>query len=207
MILKKLEVGNFAANCFIVGDEATKEGIVIDPGAEGGLILKQVKALGLNIKYIVLTHSHMDHTGGVAAVKEGTGAKLAIHEEEANSLRRPLFRGMMPLASPPPEPDLLLTEGDTVNVGKIALKVLHTPGHTPGGMSLYTEGAVFTGDTLFNFGIGRADFPGADYDQELESIRNKLLTLPDDTKVYPGHGPDTTIGVERRGNPFLHGEM
>lgn len=207
MILRKLEVGSFAANCYLVGDEASKEGMVIDPGAEANTILKAVKNLGLKVKYIVLTHSHIDHIGAVAEVKEGTGARLAIHEDDAESLQRPSFRMMMPFSKPAPPPDVLLKAGDAIQLGKLVFKVLHTPGHTEGGICLYGDGIVITGDTLFNFGIGRADFPGASYDQELDSIRNQLMTLPDNTLVLPGHGPDTTIGTERQGNPFLHGAV
>lgn len=208
MIVKKLEVGMFASNCFIVGDEESKEGMIIDPGADARAILDSIKTLDLKIKLIVLTHSHMDHIGALAEVKQATGAPIAIHQEEADSLKRPQFRMMMaPFAKASPPAEVLLKEGDTITIGKISFKVLHTPGHTPGGISLYTKGIVFTGDTLFNFGIGRADFPGSDYDQELKSISEKLMTLPDNTKVCPGHGPDSTIGVERRGNPFLDGSF
>ena len=208
MIVKKLELGAFAANCFIVGDEETKEGMIIDPAADGNSIMKNVNALGLKIKMIVLTHSHMDHIGALAEVKEKTGAPLAIHAEEAASLKSPQFRMIMaPFSKRPPPADIILKDGDTINIGKLSFKVLHTPGHTPGGISLYTKGIVFTGDTLFNFGIGRADFPGSNYEQELESISKRLMPLPDNTIVCPGHGPDSTIGVERRGNPFLNGEM
>lgn len=208
MIVKKLELGAFAANCFIVGDEETKEGMIIDPAADGNSIMKNVNALGLKIKMIVLTHSHMDHIGALAEVKEKTGAPLAIHAEEAASLKSPQFRMIMaPFSKRPPPADIILNDGDTINIGKLSFKVLHTPGHTPGGISLYTKGIVFTGDTLFNFGIGRADFPGSNYEQELESISKRLMPLPDNTIVCPGHGPDSTIGVERRGNPFLNGEM
>lgn len=204
MILKKLELGMFASNCYVVGDESTKEGMVIDPGANAKQILGAIEDLGLNIKVIVLTHSHMDHVGALAEVKEATGAEIAIHTDEAQFLQKqPLQRVIHPFSQSLPAADRLLREGDTVDVGSLHFRVLHTPGHTPGGICLLEEGIVFSGDTLFNFGIGRADFPGASYDQEMESIRTKLMTLPDDTVVYPGHGPDTTIGVERGFNPFL----
>ena len=204
MIIKKLEIGAYAANCYIVGDEDTKEGMIIDPGAEGTLILKNVKSMGLDIKKIVLTHSHIDHIGALAEVKKATGAEIIIHVNEAPSLEAQPF-GMM-LSKPAPQPDKLVKDGDIIRIGKLNFTVLHTPGHTHGGMCLFTEGIVFTGDTLFNFSVGRADFPGSDFDQEITSIWQKLMVLPDDTKVYPGHGPDTTIGFEKRANPFLHGE-
>ncbi len=204
MILKKLELGMFASNCYIVGDESTKEGMIIDPGTEAKLILSAVEDLGLNIKVIALTHSHMDHVGALAEVKEATGAEIAIHADEAQFLQgQPMTRILHPFSPPPSPPDRLLKEGDTIDVGNLHFRVLHTPGHTPGGICLLEEGIVFSGDTLFNFGIGRADFPGSSYDQEIESIRTKLMPLPDETIVCPGHGPDTKIGVERGFNPFL----
>ena len=205
MILRKMELGSFGTNCYIVGDEVTKEGMIIDPGDEGSGILKQVKALGLTIELIVLTHSHIDHIGGLAEVKKATGAEIAIHESEAPFLlKQPWRLDFMPPSPPSPPAVRLLKEGDTITVGKLKFKVLHTPGHTIGGISLLGDGVVFTGDTLFNFSVGRADFPGSDYNQELNSIHDKLMPLPDDTKVYPGHGPTTTIGTERRSNPFLN---
>ena len=206
VILRKLELGSFGSNCYIIGDEVSKEGMIIDPGDDGSFIMKQVKALGLKIKMIVLTHSHMDHIGGLAEVKKATGAEIAIHEREAPFLLKQPFRlDFMPPTPPAPPAECLLKEGNVINIGKLKFKVLHTPGHTIGGICLVGDGMVFTGDTLFNFGIGRADFPGADYDQELNSIRTKLMTLPDDYKVYPGHGPASTIGIEKKGNPFLNG--
>jgi glyoxylase-like metal-dependent hydrolase (beta-lactamase superfamily II) len=201
-----MELGSFGSNCYIVGDEVSKEGMIIDPGDEGSEIIKQVKALGLSIKIIVLTHSHIDHIGGLAEVKKATGAEIAIHETEAPFLlKQPWRMDFMPPTPPSPSAGRLLKEGDTVTVGKLKFKVLHTPGHTIGGICLSGDGVVFTGDTLFNFSVGRADFPGSDYGQEMNSIRNKLMVLPDNTKVYPGHGPASTIGTERRGNPFLNG--
>jgi hydroxyacylglutathione hydrolase len=206
VILRKMELGSFGTNCYIVGDEVSKEGMIIDPGDNGSDIMRQVKALGLDIKLIVLTHSHIDHIGGLAEVKKATGAEIAIHETEAPFLlKQPWRMEFMPPTPPSPPAGRLLKEGDTITVGKLKFKVLHTPGHTIGGISLSGDGVVFTGDTLFNFSVGRADFPGSDYHQELNSIRSKLMTLPDDTKVYPGHGPASTIGTERRGNPFLNG--
>ena len=206
MILRKMELGDFGSNCYLVGDEGTKEGMIIDPGDDGSSIMKQVKALGLSIKIIVLTHSHIDHVGGLADVKKATGAVIAIHENEAPFLlKQPRLMEFMPPTPPSPPADRLLKDGDMIKVGKLKFKVLHTPGHTSGGICLLGDGIVFTGDTLFNYSIGRADFPGSDYDQEMNSIRNKLMTLPDATKVYPGHGPATTIGAERKGNPFING--
>jgi glyoxylase-like metal-dependent hydrolase (beta-lactamase superfamily II) len=206
MILRKMELGDFGSNCYLVGDEDTKEGMIIDPGDDGSSIMKQVKALGLSIMIIVLTHSHIDHVGGLADVKKATGAVIAIHENEAPFLlKQPRLMEFMPPTPPSPPADRLLKDGDVIKVGKLKFKVLHTPGHTSGGICLLGDGIVFTGDTLFNFSIGRADFPGSDYDQEMQSIRSKLMTLPDETRVYPGHGPATTIGTERKGNPFING--
>ena len=210
MILRMLEVGPFASNCYIVGSEATKEGMIIDPGAEADTILENVRELGLNIKLIVATHSHIDHVTALAKVKEATGAEFAMHEAETDGklmhgiarLLGPLIGGSM---DPLPKPDRLLTDGEVLEVGDLRFTVIHTPGHSPGGISLYGHGAVFSGDTLFNFGIGRTDFPGCSHATLMDSIRNKLMVLPDDTVVFPGHGPKTTIANERKLNPFLDG--
>ncbi len=208
MIIEKLEVGPFASNCYIIGDESTKEGMIIDPGAEANRILSKVKDLGLNIKYIVLTHAHIDHVGAVKEVKDATGAELAIHTDDEKYLQAgpsPEAAVFFSNMSPPPPPDILLKGGDSIDVGNLHFLVLHTPGHSLGCICLLYNGVVFSGDTLFNFGIGRTDFPGGSYNQLLNSIHTKLMILPDNTVVYPGHGPQTTIGMERRGNPFLRG--
>ena len=203
MILKKLVVGPIASNCYIVGSEATKEGMIIDPGADADEILKKVRELGLKIKLIVLTHRHPDHVGAAGQVKEATGAEVAAHVEAAKYLpQSPSYIFESPYQASP-YPDRLLKGGDSVDIGDLHFTVLHTPGHTPDGISLVGNGVVFTGDTLFNYGIGRYDLVDGNYRQLMDSIHNKLMVLPDDTRVYPGHGPDTTISTERRANPFL----
>lgn len=207
MLVRVLELGPFLSNCYIVGSEKTREGMIIDPGAGAETILGHVKELGLSISLIVATHSHVDHIGAVGRVKEATGAEFAMHEAEQEMFRGAFSRGMGFLMGgslrAPPQPDKLLKEGDVLTLGELSFAVLHTPGHSPGGICLYGHGVVFCGDTLFNLAIGRADFPGCSYDQLLDSIFTKLMTLPDKTKVFPGHGPATTIGTEREWNPFL----
>jgi hydroxyacylglutathione hydrolase len=205
MILETLVVGPFASNCYIVGSESSKQGIVIDPGAEANVILNTVEKLGLTIPLIVATHTHIDHVGALAPVKDGTGAKFALQGSETGPgvLSRVLSSMAGGSMSQLPKPDRLLKDGDTIDVDDLHFTVLHTPGHSPDGISLYGHGIVFTGDALFNYGIGRTDFPGCSYDQLMESIQNKLMTLPDDTIIYPGHGPSSTIGEEKKGNPFL----
>jgi hydroxyacylglutathione hydrolase len=164
--------------------------------------------MGLSISLIVITHAHIDHIDALRAVKERTNAPFAIHEAEKKLLSTapPMnivaSLGLSPFKSAP-QPDRLLKDGDRVDVGGLHFEVLHTPGHSPGGICISGHGVVFSGDTLFNFGIGRTDFPGGSYERLMKSIHEKLMILPDETIVYPGHGPPTTIGDERRGNPFL----
>ncbi len=204
MILKNLVVGPLSSNCYIVGSEASKEGMIIDPGDEAEVILSSVKDLGLEIRSIVLTHGHIDHIGALKEVKEATGAEVAIHADEAKSLPKQALSTLLGLSYPTPlPPDRLLNDGDSLDIDDLHFLVLHTPGHSPGGICLLGQGVVFSGDTLFNYGIGRADLPGSNYSQLMNSIHTRLMTLPDTTTVYPGHGPETTIGTERSGNPFL----
>jgi hydroxyacylglutathione hydrolase len=205
MILKMLVVGPFASNCYIVGSESSKKGFIIDPGAEAKVILKTVKDLGLTIPLIVATHTHVDHVGALKSVRDETGAEFALNSSQAGLglLSQVLSSMAGGSLSQLPKPDRLLKDGDTIDINGLHFTVLHTPGHSPDGISLYGHGIVFTGDALFNYGIGRTDFPGCSYDQLMESIQNKLMTLPDETIVYPGHGPSSTIGEEKRGNPFL----
>ncbi len=206
MIFRKLVVGPFASNCYIVGSESSKEGMIIDPGDEAEEILENVKDLGLTVKSIVITHGHIDHIGAVNEVKEATGAEVAIHTDDAKSLQgRSLSRMFGVSHQPLPPPDRLLNGGDSLDIGDLHFLVLHTPGHSPGGICLLGEGVVFCGDTLFNYSIGRTDLPNGSHSQLMDSIYTKLMVLPDDTVVCPGHGPDTTIGIERQANPFLRG--
>ncbi len=205
MIIKKLEIEPFLSNCYIVGAESNKEGMIVDPGGEADRILKQVEDLGLKIQFIVVTHAHIDHIGALREVKEATNADIAIHTDDAISLHRSHLSGTAFHLSLQalPSPDRLLNDGDSIDFGSLHFSVLHTPGHSAGGICLAGEGVVFTGDTLFNFAIGRYDRPGGSYDAIMDSIKNKLMALPDSTIVYPGHGPQTTIGTERNWNPFL----
>ncbi len=210
MLFKQVEVGNFSVFCYLIGDEKSKEALFIDPADDTERLLSEAKSHGLTVKYIVNTHAHVDHIMGNAKMVKKTGAKIVIHEEDAPLLvRQSPDLLMMFKAKPSPPADVLAKDGDSIRIGKVELKVLHTPGHSPGGMSLYVDGMVFTGDTLFVGSVGRTDFPGSSWEIMEASIRNKLFTLPGDTIVYPGHNygstPSSTIQYERGHNPFVRG--
>ena len=204
MIFKTFEVGPYQTNCYIVGSDTSKNAMVIDPGDQANLIISFIKKHDLKVSLIVITHSHFDHTGALKEVKEATGARVAIHEAEADGAKG-IIAGLMAGIQKAVKPDLVFKDGDTIDIDDLHFKVLHTPGHSPGGISLYGHGLVFTGDALFNMGIGRTDFPGCSHARLIESIKSKLLSLPDDTLVYPGHGPESSIGYEKQRNPFLNG--
>jgi len=205
LIIKTLAVGPIMANCFIVGCENTKSAAVIDPGDEADKILIALAESQLTAKYIINTHGHFDHVGANKRMKEATGADILIHKADAGMLEQisaaSMAFGLKVEDSPPA--DRTVDDGDEISFGDITFKVIHTPGHSPGGIALSTDGVVFVGDSLFYGSIGRTDFPGGDYNTLISSIKNKLFPLGDETVVYTGHGPETTIGQERRMNPFL----
>ncbi len=210
LIVRGIVVGVFAENCWIIGSQRTGEGIVIDPGDQPDEILALAKDMGLTVKLIANTHAHVDHILGVRGVQEATGAPFLLHSAEVEMARHAgqgAARWTGRSLEPPPEPDRLLADGDEVEVAGVRLKVISTPGHTQGSVSFYTDGLVFSGDTLFRGSIGRTDMQGGDYGQEMASIVDKLLALPDETIVLPGHMDETRIGYERQTNPFVLQEL
>ncbi|MBU4560796.1 MBL fold metallo-hydrolase [bacterium] len=205
MFLRKVMIGSMLANCYIIADEETKEAAIIDPSAEEEEILRIVKDNDLKVIYIINTHGHMDHIGANAKIKERTGAEILIHEEDRNLLGSPvknlaIFWGKM-TKSPPA--DRFLKDGEIIPLGNLKIKVIHTPGHTRGSICLLVDDRLFTGDTLLRNSIGRADLPGASSRMLIQSIRERLLSLGDEIKIYPGHEEETTIGQEKRNNPFI----
>jgi len=207
MIQKGLIVGLLEVNCYILGDEDTREAVVIDPGGNEEEILEILNYNRFKLKLIIDTHGHFDHVDANRPLKEATGAQIAIHELDAPALSRPsqealFFTGNRLRTS---EADILLKEGDVLSFGKYRLEVLHTPGHTPGSISLVLENHtyVYVGDLLFAGSIGRTDFPGGDYNALINAVRTKIFPLGDNYTVFPGHGPVTTVAQERKYNPFF----
>lgn len=213
MRIELFTVGPLFTNCYLVFCLKTREAIVVDPGfgmeQEAREFLQKVFDRGLHVKYIINTHGHPDHTSGNGVLKRETGAPILIHELDASKLgdqRRPVYEMFgFKIYSPPA--DYFLKEGDKIEFGTAVLEVLHTPGHSRGSISLVGENCVFSGDTLFAGSIGRYDFPDSSFEEIMNSLREKLMVLPENFVVYPGHGPITTIGEEKRNNPFLQGDF
>ncbi|MFZ0547815.1 MAG: MBL fold metallo-hydrolase [Candidatus Promineifilaceae bacterium] len=205
--IRQFSLGPLETNCYLVGCEETLQAAVIDPSWNGPGIAAAVEEDGWQVSHILITHSHFDHVGGLADLKEITGAPIYIHADAVDMLSQAKmmasFFGVT--IKPPPPPDELLTPGQVIEVGRLKLHTLFTPGHAPGHVSFYLPeyNVIFDGDVLFRGSIGRYDFPDSDYDALMNSIQEELMTLPDETRVFPGHGPETTIADERRYNPFL----
>ena len=208
MFLEQIPVGQMMVFAYLLGDPQNGEALVIDPADEVEDIIARATKNNLKIKYIVNTHGHVDHISGNSDMKKLTGAQIIVHEDDAHRLTTtPAELLAMFNAKPSPAADITVKDGDQIRVGNITLNVLHTPGHSEGSMSLYLDGMVFTGDTLFVEAVGRTDFPGGDWDTMYQSIQTKLFRLPEETIVLPGHNygrmPQSTIGHEKKHNPFL----
>jgi hydroxyacylglutathione hydrolase len=201
--------GQLAENCYLIADRSTGEAVIIDPGEESAMFLAELDTRGWSLKGIWLTHAHVDHIMGVGAVRRATGAPIHLHP-----LDRPLYDAMPQYGAwlgmrldPAPPPDVEIRPGTQVHVGRHAFDIRFTPGHSPGSVSFVGHGMVFGGDVLFNGSVGRTDLPGGDFPTLMNTLQSQFLSLPDSTVVHSGHGPDTTIGVERLTNPFLTGSV
>ena len=207
MLISTVVVSEFMTNCFIVADDSTHEAIVIDPGGEGHRIMQEIEKMDVHVKAVINTHAHVDHIGALKEIKNAYNPEIMLHNLELPILHTASKMGRLFGVSieQPPEPDRFLCDGDQICCGDITLTVIETPGHSPGGISLVSSDGkyCFAGDTLFAGSIGRTDLPGGDYNTLIQSIKTRLIPLGDDVRVLPGHGPATTIGTERRYNPFL----
>jgi hydroxyacylglutathione hydrolase len=205
MKIENIVVGQLQVNCYIVYDEESLDALVVDPGDEPGKIINFIEERKLKVSHIVCTHAHFDHIAAVRRLKEKTGAPVILHKADLHIFMR--ADGQASLwgftIEQPTEPDLYVNEGDEVAVGKLQLNVLHTPGHSPGGISLYGEGVIFTGDTIFAGSVGRTDFPGGSI-TELKKSFSRIISLPPETRILPGHGPLTTVEREKKHNFFVH---
>lgn len=210
IIVRGIVVGSFQENCWVIGNRRTGEAICVDPGGDADEVLAMARDMGVRIKYIANSHAHIDHILGVGAIREATGANFLLHRGDLGLARETsaMAKRLMGLDIPNPrDPDAFLDDGDEIDIDGLKLTVLYTPGHTRGSVCFYANGIVFAGDTLFQGSIGRTDLPGGDYDEEMASIVERLLLLPDETIVLPGHMDQTTIGHERQRNPYVRMEL
>ena len=204
MIIKKVVVGPLEENAYIVADEVSKEAVVIDPGDEPDRIMDLIHSNGFHVRAVICTHGHFDHVGAVGDIKKATGARVMMHKDDSETYG--MAKDQAALwgfnVDDLPEPDGFLHDGDEIKAGGMVFRVMHSPGHSPGGICLYGEGVLFSGDTMFQGSIGRTDFPGGSI-EKLKGSFKRLIELPDDTRVFSGHGPETTIGREKRENFFM----
>jgi len=204
-MVETLVVGPLYSNCYIIWDESSKNGAIIDPGDDAEIILETIKKLGIKIKYILATHGHFDHIGAVSKIITKLDVEFLAHKNDLFFIEdcEKAARRWGIIIKQPPNPDRFIEEGDKIDIGKYTLKVITTPGHSPGGVSFIHDNMVFCGDTLFQGSIGRTDFRKGSLEELTKSIKNRLYTLPDNTIVYSGHGPITTIGEEKKHNNFV----
>lgn len=205
MLLRKLVLGVYMSNCYIVVCEDTQKAVIIDPGSDFKKIKSELDKVKIDLQFILLTHGHGDHIGAVPEMIKEYGLPVFIHEDEkriltnANrNLSSQIYKNGIEI-----EPNRLLKDKEIIDVGNLKFEIIHTPGHTPGSISIKVGNVIFSGDTLFNHSIGRTDLPGGSYEQIISSIKNRLMSYPDETMVYPGHNSPTKVGIERNGNPFL----
>ena len=207
LMVRGMVVGVFQENCWVIGNRRTGEAICVDPGDQPAEILALARDMGVTIKLIANSHAHIDHVMGVHGIHAATGAKFLLHQSDLDLLRNgwkgAAARFGIDVSQGPPDPDAFVTDGDVVEVEGLQLRTIGTPGHTPGSVSFYADGVLFSGDKLFRGSIGRTDMPGGSMEEELSSIVNRLLVLPEETVVLPGHMDETTIAFERKHNPFV----
>ena len=207
--ITRIVIGPLQTNCYILSCPVTSETIIIDAGGDAQQIITYIEQNNLKPSLIVSTHGHIDHTAGVAILKKQFGINFAMHEGDKEILRMSIKEASQWGFGIVEEPtiDFTINQNDIVRFGKFEAEIIHTPGHTPGGISISLKDTAFVGDTLFASSIGRTDFLGGNFEELISSINNKLLSLPDETIIYPGHGPETTIGEERKSNPYLNGVL
>lgn len=205
MILKTITAGPLGVNCYLIGCEKTKTGAVIDPGDDAPIILNTIKQNNLDIKYILLTHGHVDHLAHLTRLKAELNAQFLMHQEDAFLLKGLFAQALMfGLPNPgSPKPDRFISDGEEIMLGNLKIKALHTPGHSPGSVTYFVEDRLFVGDLIFSGSIGRTDLPKGDYQTLIHSVQTKIFTLPDETIIYPGHGQETTVAQEKATNPFF----
>lgn len=204
MIFEILPIGIYSANCYIIGCKDTNEVFIVDPGGGSDIILNEINKKNLNVKYIILTHGHGDHIGGIIKLKNEINAPILIHKDDEDMLLDSSLNltSMMSIDKIEIKPDRLLEDNDIINIGNLEAKIIHTPGHTKGSICIKVKNTLITGDTLFKGSIGRSDLYGGDHETLINSIKSKLLILDEDLKVYPGHGDSSTIKYEKKNNPF-----